>query len=438
MTTPLVHVLILNWNGLEHLEVCLDSLGKSDYPNIKFVLIDNASTDNSLAFAESRHGHDPRFDVMALDENLGWGGGNNAGMRAAMEAGAGYVFLINNDTAVAPDTISKLVRLAGEHPDAGALAPKMLMFHQPDILNSLGMVGSRTGSCWDRGIGRIDGPAWGEVVETLAACGGAAFFRVSALEKVGLLDASFGIYFDDVDMCMRLWMAGYKTLTCPSAIVRHKFSASFQSEAGRRRKYYLGTRNRFRIILKNFPLQEWKEWVPQVLLGECRAIGRALLDGEFWQVGAHARAWISTLRFVPAARRARREQHPDQDGSDSFWGLIVPAPAFCPALVLPEKGWYPEVAGKHPISRHAWRTVDSGRLRISLTNCYAANGPLAVKVTLNGAPLVLLDTQTTPVFEGEVSAGQMDFEAQVILPMEVTGLPHDCGGWVGIEALPTR
>src|SRR5690554_139516 len=99
MNKPLVYVVIINWNGREHLDVCFTTLLASDYPNVRFLLLDNASTDGSVAYVRERFGHDDRVCWLACKENYGWSGGNNLGIQAALEAGAAYVFLLNNDIA---------------------------------------------------------------------------------------------------------------------------------------------------------------------------------------------------------------------------------------------------------------------------------------------------------------------------------------------------
>ncbi len=156
MAQPLVHVLVINWNGLEHLEACYDSLVASTYERVEFVLVDNASEDGGVEFVRDQYGGDPRVTICECGDNLGWSRGNNVGIRRALEAGADYIFLLNNDTATDSRAIERLVEAAEADPEIGALAPKMVLFDQPHILNSVGMECSIIGACWDRGLGRVD------------------------------------------------------------------------------------------------------------------------------------------------------------------------------------------------------------------------------------------------------------------------------------------
>ncbi|HIJ65701.1 MAG TPA: glycosyltransferase family 2 protein, partial [Candidatus Hydrogenedentes bacterium] len=226
MNMPLVHCFVINWNGLEHLEACFEALLAGTYENARFVLIDNASEDGSAEFVQGTYGYDPRLDIVVNASNLGWSAGNNVGLEQALDGGADYVFLLNNDTVVAPDAIERLVEMAAARPEAGALAPKMLLYDSPDIINSVGLECSVIGSTWDLGIGRLDGPHWATPRKVIGVCGGACFLRTSALRKTGLLPTGFGIYLDDLDLCLRLWDAGYEVWNCPDAVVRHKYSAT--------------------------------------------------------------------------------------------------------------------------------------------------------------------------------------------------------------------
>ncbi|GAG80436.1 unnamed protein product, partial [marine sediment metagenome] len=202
MEKPLVYVLVINWNGKEHLDECFGSLLAGSYPNARFVLIDNASTDGSAEFVQECYGHDPRVEIIATESNLGWSRGNNVGLEHAIGAGAKYVFLLNNDTVTARDAITMLVETAKAHQELGALAPKMLLYDTPDLLNSVGIDCSIIGCSWDRGLGRLDGPAWNEPQPVIGVCGGACFLCVDALRKTGLLPTDFDIYLDDLDLCL--------------------------------------------------------------------------------------------------------------------------------------------------------------------------------------------------------------------------------------------
>jgi len=440
MALPLVHVLIINWNGREHLRECFDTLLAGTYGNVRYVLIDNASADDSVGFVREHYGTDPRVEIIECPTNLGWSGGNNVGLARALEAGAEYVLLLNNDTATAPDALAKLVEAAERDPQIGALAPKMLLYDNPALLNSVGLACSIIGSSWDLGIGRLDGPRWDGPRPVIGVCGGACLMRAAALRKAGLLPRGFGIYMDDLDLCLRIWNAGYEIWSCPQAAVRHKFGATMGQGKRARRKYYLNTRNRMYVVLRNFPLSKCLAITLAFCVGECRAIGRALLEGTWWRVLAHVKAWFAAAAYVPRACAARvRQRRQGGTGGCRFWHLIRSGRLFFEGTEFPRDGWYTEreIAGTHvrPMSARAHMSVEAGRLRVTIVNCYPRLGPAVVDVSLDGHPIATLEACERDEGVFDVPRGTLTFVARRIFDADDTGEAVDIGGWIGIERI---
>ena len=437
MPEPLVHVLIINWNGREHLRECFETLLESTYENARFVLVDNGSTDGSVEFVKDSYGPDPRVGVIECGQNLGWSGGNNVGIERAIAAGADYVFLLNNDTATEPDAIEKLVEMAESQPETGALAPKMLLFDAPYLLNSLGIECSIIGCGWDRGLGRIDGPKWNTPGPVIGACGGACLLRAETLRKTGLLPADYGIYLDDLELCMRIWNAGYEVWTCPGARVRHKFSATMGQGPLARRKYYLNTRNRMRLVMRNFPRSRTANWKAALVHGECKAIGRAALNGEYWKVVAHVRAWLSGAAYLFRAMAARREYRERGIARCRFWPLIRQDMLFFPGIELPADGWYPpqpvEGVDYRPISVRASLKTEGGRLRVRHMNCYPAMGETDIEVRQQGSAVARLNALDRSETIVDVASGTLEFISHRVFDADDSGGNADFGGWVAIE-----
>ena len=437
MKQPLVHVLVINWNGRDHVEECFGSLLAGAYSNARFILIDNGSTDDSVALVRSKFGGDRRVEILELGENLGWSRGNNVGIRRAIEKDADYIFLLNNDTNMATDAIENLVAMAESDSRLGALAPKMLMYDNPGLLNSVGLECSIIGSSWDLGIGRLDGPRWSESVPVIGVCGGAAFFRVAALKEAGVLPQDFEIYLDDLDLCLRIWNAGYEIRSCPGARVRHKFSATMGQGKHHRRKYYLNTRNRFYVMLRNFPVRKALRVAAACLVGEMRAVGRALLDGEAWCALAHVRAWGGGAAYVPRAVRERTRRARTGLGACRFWHLVRTDRMFFHGTEFPVDGWYAahEIRGEtfRPMSAKASVEVEAGMLRVTLVNCYPALGQVCIEVLSNGHHVASLETLDRQECLVEVAAGRLTFTAKRIFEAEKTGANVDLGGWVRID-----
>ena len=215
---PSVFVCILNWNGLAETLTCLASVFRLDYPNYKVVVVDNGSTDNSPS---TLRGLGSRIELIEHRENLGFTGGSNAGMRHALANGAEYVWLLNNDTEISPNTLSLLIAYADAHPDVGLLSP--IITDRP------------TGT--DRfAVARID-LATGKTEETadvgkakvmekqyplqIMVKGTALLVRRQLIEAIGFLDDRFFAYCEDNDYCVRSAAAGFRAACVPDARVYH-------------------------------------------------------------------------------------------------------------------------------------------------------------------------------------------------------------------------
>ncbi|MCH7959534.1 MAG: glycosyltransferase family 2 protein [Candidatus Hydrogenedentes bacterium] len=434
---PLVYVIVVNWNGREHLEACFASLLDSSYPNARFLLVDNASEDGSADYVRERFGEDERIEILELPRNEGWSPGNNAGLEHARLRNADYALLLNNDTAVEAQAIEYLVEYAEFHPRTGILAPKLLLYDHPEIVNSVGLEASLIGAAWDIGIGRLDGPRWNEEGPVLGACGAGMFVRMEATEKTGLLSTDFEIYLDDLDLCLRMWNAGYEVHCCPKARIRHKFSATMGEEKHKRRKYYLNTRNRARLIMRNYPVSQFPRIEIAYDVGEARAIGRALLNGEFWKIRAHIRSWASALLYAPSGIRERIDRRRKALHRCRFWPFIRTDLMFFPGTEFPRDGWYTaiETGGEQvrPFTSRARIRHPGGRLRVVQMNCYPQLGAFEIDLLHEGQRIDTLTATGREETVYDLSQGTVEFVAKRIFSAEETGEAVDLGGWIGLE-----
>ncbi len=437
MNKPLVYVIIVNWNGRTFLDDCLGSLLESTYSNTRFCLVDNGSSDDSVEYVNQHYSSQNKIEVLELGKNLGWSGANNAAIRHALSRKAEYLFLLNNDTVTDPKAIELLVQRAETEPEIGALAPKILFAQNPSIINSLGIECSCIGSAWDRAIGRLDNPRWDKSLPVVGGCGAALFIRAEALRRVGFFADHFGIYLDDVDLCLRLWNAGYRVETCPEAIVHHYFSATMGKGKAVRRKYYLNTRNRFWLVLRNFPANELPRILKSTVLAECKALGRAVIEGELWKVWAHVKSWVAALVYIPQAWSFRRSQKYVTSDKDRWWRLIRKDVLFFGGYELPENGFY-RCRKLHgfcvtPIANYATLDVGKERLKLIVVNCYPDCGPTNIEIRLNSQFIRQSKTTKDDVIELETTPGELTFLARKIFSAEETGELVDFGGWVRIE-----
>jgi len=218
------YVIVLNWNGLADTRACLRSLEPALGDDAVVCVVDNASTDGS---AEAIRREFPRARVLETGANLRFAGGNNAGIRAALEAGAREIMLLNNDTTVDSGFLGAMTSRLRSWPDAGIVAPKILYHAEPHrIWYAGGEISPWTGTMRHRGIreeddGRFDTPG-----ETGYASGCCLLVKREVVERIGMLDEAYYMYTEDADFCMRARRAGYRVVYEPRARVWHKVSVS--------------------------------------------------------------------------------------------------------------------------------------------------------------------------------------------------------------------
>ncbi len=259
MNEPSWQVVVLSWNGREDTLRCLDSLAKVTDPPIRVICVDNGSEDGSVEAVRERH---PEVVLIENGANLGYAGGNNAGIRRALDHGAEWVVLVNNDAVVAPDAIAGFAAVAGRHPDAGALAGKLFLADRPErlwfagqrFLTSLGYSGR------GRGEGRRDGPRYERIVPTDRAAGALMAVSRRAIERAGLMDEELFAYVEDVDWSLRIREAGFTVLVAPDARAWHAVAGSSGGGASTANLYY-GTRNTIAVCERHRPLPAPLAWL---------------------------------------------------------------------------------------------------------------------------------------------------------------------------------
>ena len=224
---------------------------------MRVVCVDNGSTDGSVEAVRDRH---PEAHLIENGRNLGFSGGCNVGIRWALDQGAGWVVLVNNDATIAPDAIQGFAAAAERHPRAGILAGKVLLADRPDriwfagqrFLAWLGYSGRH------RGEGRRDGPRYSRDRSTDRATGALMAVSRRMIEQVGLLDEGLFAYLEDVDWSLRAREAGFEVVFVPSARAWHRVGASTQGPA---HNSYYGTRNMIEVCERHRPLPPPLSWL---------------------------------------------------------------------------------------------------------------------------------------------------------------------------------
>ena len=224
MSHPKVFIVVLNWNGKEDTLACLESLRSVSYTCSEVLMVDNASSDGTVESVRSKF---PSVKVITNQANLRFAGGNNVGIDYAMQNGADYVVLLNNDTTVDPAFLSELVQTAESDSRIGMAGPKIYYYNEPErIWFAGGKVEYWKGWVSHIGIrepdnGQYDTP---RDVDYLTGC--CMLVKREVIERIGKLDESFFIYGEDADWSLRAARAGYRLLFVPSSVIWHKVSAS--------------------------------------------------------------------------------------------------------------------------------------------------------------------------------------------------------------------
>jgi GT2 family glycosyltransferase len=221
---PHVTVVVLNWNGREDTLACLESLRALRYPDHRVLVVDNGSVDGSEAAVRERY---PDVDFLQTGSNLGFAGGNNAGIAWALERGTDFVLLLNNDTEVDPDLLGPMVEAARD-PEVGIVGASIAYHHDPRRLWAYGGGRFDVATGWVRHVQR---PVAAEELRTRGTrhfyiTGCTMLLRRRLLEEVGVLDTSYFHFCEDVDLCLRAEAAGWKVAVAGASRLLHKVSAT--------------------------------------------------------------------------------------------------------------------------------------------------------------------------------------------------------------------
>jgi len=215
---PRVSVVIVIWNGRSDTVECLTSFRGDPYPNREIIVVDNGSSDDSVAVLRAQF---PEVVILQTGKNLGFTGGNNVGIRHAIETGADYVYLINNDTLVEPDALAKLVEAAEANPGAGLVAP---VIHDFDPPRAIWFAGSamdlRRGAAWHDNTRQPSREEMPYEVPWITGC--AMLIRADLLRRLGGFDDRYYLSWEDVDLSLRVRNEGQQLLIVPPARIYHK------------------------------------------------------------------------------------------------------------------------------------------------------------------------------------------------------------------------
>lgn len=253
MAQPYIVAVILNTNRREDTCAVLASLEQNTYQNHRVIVLDNASTDGSVQAIRTAF---PAVQIIELRQNLGYAGNNNVGIQAALAQGAEWVFVLNEDTILAPDCLARLIEVGQSNLRLGIVGPMVYHYNESNVIQSAGGKMGRDWQAWHLGQNEQDQGQFSQAHEVDWISGCAILVRREVIEQVGMLDQRFFYYWEETEWCLRAREAGWRIMHIPQAKLWHK---------GVQRDYqpnpavtYYATRNHLLMLAKHHaPIAAW-------------------------------------------------------------------------------------------------------------------------------------------------------------------------------------
>lgn len=286
-------VVVVNYNGCELVAECLASLAAQTLPDVEVLVVDNASSDDSVALVRREF---PQFGVIRLERNYGFAGGSNRGIAASRGE---FVALLNNDAVADPPWAERLVAAAADS-SVGMAASRVLLYSDRGRLDSAGDGMTTVGVAFKRGhLAPADRFARSEKVFGASGC--AMLLRRAMLDDVGLFDEDFFLIYEDADLAFRAQLRGWGCVYVPGAVVYHRLNASIGSLSAT--YVYYGQRNVEYVYFKDMPSRLLWTSLPAHLLNDALAAAYFACRGRF---GSFVRAKLDVLRALRPLRAKRR------------------------------------------------------------------------------------------------------------------------------------
>jgi len=310
-----VAVVIPNWNGKDTLKACLNSLVLQSQKHT-VIVVENGSVDGSLEYLRKNY---PKIQIVVNQNNLGFAGGVNSGIRHAMAQNFDFVALFNNDAVADKEWLVNLTKAIEGGKNIGISTSKIVS-SDGKHLDSTGEAYTVWGLPYPRGRGEPVTDRYNKDTTIFAASGGASIYRVEMLKEIGLFDADFFAYYEDVDISFRAQLAGWKITYAPKALVYHQIGAANSKLRGF--AIYQITKNLPWLLVKNVPRSYLPTILPRFLLAHTLFIGKAFLRGQGWYA---LKGVVVCTRKLPKKLRERKEiqlQHEKPVILEYIWQLM--------------------------------------------------------------------------------------------------------------------
>lgn len=292
-----VAIIIVNWNNSKDTVDCIESIKRITYKNYKIFLVDNGSDDDSFLKFQSLYTGTGNIEIIKLNENIGFSGGNNVGIKAAINGNFDYVMLLNNDTIVEANFLDELIKVGESDEKIGVVGPKIYFHSDPMRIWYGGGDFTWLGGGRHLQYDKIDeNPNETEPKETKYMTGCAFLVKSEVLKKVGLMPEEFFLYYEDTDWSLSIRRAGYKIIYAPAAKIYHKVSRT-TSRLGNSKIHYYHIRNALLLSKRQAPkiilagIYVWsvahylKQIVKLAILPSKRETSKMIMRGieDFWK-----------------------------------------------------------------------------------------------------------------------------------------------------------
>jgi GT2 family glycosyltransferase len=315
VTAPFASVIIPNYNGARHLPVVLDALQSQSFTDFEVIVVDDASTDDSVTLLTTRY---PDVRLIENRTNMGFVRSCNTGAAAARGR---MLVLLNNDTAPEPTWLAELVKVFVANPQAATVTSKLLLFDRRDTLHTTGDLLGVDGIPRNRGVWEVDQGQYDAAPQVFSGCGGATAYRREVWQALGGFDEDFWMYLEDVDFGFRARLAGWDAVFAPAARVYHHLSASGGDVLA---SYYVG-RNTIWLIAKNMPRSLLLRHAGAIIQGQLTVALAALRNWRGAAARARLRGQLAGLLGLPRQLQKRRVIQPRRQIEDQELARLMTA-----------------------------------------------------------------------------------------------------------------
>lgn len=301
---PSVAIVILNWNGRHHLEKFLPSIFETAYENCSIIVADNASTDNSVSFLKENY---PQIEIIFLSKNFGFAKGYNEALK---KVNAAYYVLINSDVEVEPHWLHPVIEFMETEETCAACQPKVLAYENKNLFEYAGAAGGWIDAYgYPFARGRVfekceeDHAQYNTTQQIFWATGAAMVVKSKVYHQLGGFDEYFFAHQEEIDLCWRMQIAGYKIFCCPASVVYHLGGGTLAR--GRSKKTFLNYRNNLIMLAKNLSLKEkwWK--IPFRIVLDIVSAFKALLSGNAGYLPAVFKAHAAFIYWILLAKKEK-------------------------------------------------------------------------------------------------------------------------------------